>query len=216
MLSIFIDEWRNLRLWEMICTITFFPILLPLTPSILLLRCGSYILGNWNYGLGILAITTSSILFYIATLLHPWYSSMIYQHWAFAYILSPIFLYLYIIGAISLFAGMFAMLSQIIRNIQDILRSTWYKTHLNSTLFIICIGMPFILALLVIFGDVLFILLFIPWLCFALITWWWVLTHKARSHWIIFLGVIGIIITLFLSDKRNTSSNQRSINQNGY
>ena len=116
------DSWTYLEFWERICTIVFFPILLPLCPAIVLLRCGG-ILGNWVYIGGILAIASAQILFYIAGLLHPWYCTMMDKHWTFFYILLPIFIYFYMGVFVSFFIGFLAIIGQIIRNIREMLHA---------------------------------------------------------------------------------------------
>ena len=79
----------------------------------------------------------------------------------------------------------------------------WFKRHLNWTMFIVWIGVPFLLLLIgEAIGNSEITLLCVPWLLVILITACWVLHQKGRSWAWILLGGIGLFITFCLENKR--------------
>ena len=79
----------------------------------------------------------------------------------------------------------------------------WCKRHLNWTLIVVWIGVPFLLVVVVeSIGKNDLALLILPWFLAILITACWVLNQKGRSWAWILLGGLGLFIILCLTNKR--------------
>ena len=79
----------------------------------------------------------------------------------------------------------------------------WFRRHLNWTLLLVWLGVPFVL---VVVSDLTGVegvaLLIIPWLWIVTFgVWWWVLSCKGRSHWWMLLGGLGMLVTFGLRNE---------------
>lgn len=57
------------------------------------------------------------------------------------------------------------------------------------------------------------------YICYLLqgfIVWWWVLDQKGRTHWLMWLGGLGVIVTLCLKSKAKITNPSEIQTKGGY
>lgn len=91
---------------------------------------------------------------------------------------------------------------------EKVIRANWFGKHLHTTLvfaWVVCLmGMSFIMGVEEVGLLSTPLALGLMGLSTVLVywVWWWVLSKKGRSHWFMLLLGIGLLVTLWLENKK--------------